>query len=221
MFPVRDTQPSHSFPIVTVLLITVNIIVFFQELLLPQWELNHLISHYGVVATHFQYQDLLTSLFLHGGWLHLLSNMWFLWIFGDNVEDILGHVKYLAFYLICGVASSLVQVSFTSGSAAPLIGASGAIAGVMGAYLVRFPRSTVITVVFFGFLFLLELPAAVVLIFWFVLQVFSGAGSIAYSQLSRGGTAWFAHIGGFLTGMALVYALGTRERFRNRRDFAW
>ena len=127
-------------------------------------------------------------MFLHGGWLHLIGNMWFLWIFGDNVEDILGHAKYLLFYLLCGVAAALVQVAFNMDSRVPTIGASGAIAGVMGAYLVKFPRSRIVTLVFvFFFLTTIEIPAAFILIYWFVLQFFSGLGRSATRTFRRAG----------------------------------
>jgi membrane associated rhomboid family serine protease len=161
-------------------------------------------------------------MFLHGGFMHLIGNMWFLWIFGDNVEDVLGHGKYLVFYLLCGIFAAIVHVALNSDSRLPTIGASGAIAGVMGAYVVKFPHSRIITLVFiFIFLTTVEVPAAFMLIYWFVIQLFSGVGSIGYSNVSRGGTAWFAHVGGFLAGVILVNVMGTRERFRNRRDFSW
>jgi membrane associated rhomboid family serine protease len=148
--------------------------------------------------------------------------MWFLWIFGDNVEDILGHAKYLLFYLLCGIAAALVQVAFSMDSPIPILGASGAIAGVMGAYLVKFPRSRVVTLVFLVFwLTTIELPASVILIYWFALQFISGVGSIAFSQLSQGGVAWFAHVGGFLAGILLVYVMRPRERFRRREELHW
>jgi membrane associated rhomboid family serine protease len=166
--------------------------------------------------------SLVTSMFLHGGWLHLIGNMWFLWIFGDNVEDILGHAKYLLFYLLCGVAAALFQVALNMDSPVPTIGASGAIAGVMGAYLVKFPRSRIVTLVFvLFFLTTIEIPASLMLIYWFVLQFFSGVGSIASSHLSQGGVAWFAHVGGFLAGILLIFALRPRERFRRREELHW
>src|SRR2546421_12874499 len=135
MFPLRDTQPSYSKPVVTVLVIVINILVFLFEFSLDDYSRNAFISAYGLVPEHFQYMNILTSMFLHGGWMHVLGNMWFLWIFGDNIEDILGHGKYLGFYLLCGVVAAMTQVLFNAGSRVPMVGASGAIAGVMGAYM--------------------------------------------------------------------------------------
>lgn len=222
MIPLRDTQPSYSPPVVTVLLIVVNAVVFFYELSLDPFSRNHLIAVYGVVPDRFSYLSLLTSMFLHGGWLHIIGNMWFLWIFGDNVEDILGHAQYLLFYLLCGIAAALAHIMTNPDSTLPTIGASGAIAGVMGAYLVKFPHARVLTLVpIFFFLTTYELPAAFVLIYWFVIQLFSGVGSVAYTHASQAGTAWFAHVGGFLTGIALIYILPTKPRYQKRRDLSW
>jgi membrane associated rhomboid family serine protease len=222
MIPLRDTQPSSVTPFVTILIIFANILVFLYELSLDNFSLNHLISVYGVIPDRFQYSDLLTSTFLHGGWLHLIGNMWFLWIYGDNVEDVLGHAKFLLFYLLCGAMAGLIHVAVNSDSGVPTIGASGAIAGVMGAYMIKFPHSRVLTLVpIFIFITTIEIPAFLILVYWFVIQIFSGLGSVGYSNVSRGGVAWFAHIGGFVTGMALIYILRTRERFRHRRDLSW
>jgi membrane associated rhomboid family serine protease len=161
-------------------------------------------------------------MFLHGGWLHVIGNMWFLWIFGDNVEDILGPGKFLAFYLLCGLAAGLAHVALNADSRVPTIGASGAIAGVMGAYLVKFPHARVLTLVpVFLFLTTFEVPAYYLLVYWLVIQFFSGFGSIAHSHLSEGGVAWFAHIGGFLAGMLLVNLLRPQLRYRRRRDLYW
>jgi membrane associated rhomboid family serine protease len=222
MIPLRDTQPSDSKPVMTVLLIVVNFVVFFYEISLDPFSRNHLIEVYGLVPDRMIPMTLITSMFLHGGWLHVIGNMWFLWIFGDNIEDILGRGKYLMFYLLCGVAAALAQVAVSPDSRIPTIGASGAIAGVMGAYLVKFPRSRVLTLVpVFIVLTTFELPAAVILVYWFVIQFFSGVGSIAYSRLSEGGVAWFAHVGGFLTGILLIYLFPTRKPYRRRYDLHW
>lgn len=222
MIPLRDTQRSYSPPVITVLLIVANVLVFFYEVSLSDYELNHFIALHGIIPVRLRYSSLLTSMFLHGGWLHLIGNMWFLWIFGDNVEDVLGHEKYLFFYLTCGLAAAVTHVFLNPDSTVPTVGASGAIAGVMGAYLVKFPRSRIVSLVFiFVFITTVEVPASFMLIIWFVMQVFSGFGSVGYSNVSRGGTAWFAHVGGFVAGMLLVHLLGTRERFRNRRDLLW
>jgi len=167
-------------------------------------------------------ESLVTSMFLHGGWLHLIGNMWFLWIYGDNVEDTLGHVKYLLFYLLCGVAAGLVHMAFNIDSRVPTVGASGAIAGVMGAYVIKFPRSRIVTLVpVFFFLTTVEIPASVILVYWFVVQIFSGVGQIGYSHLSQGGVAWFAHVGGFLAGTLLIFALRPSGRYRRRPELHW
>jgi membrane associated rhomboid family serine protease len=221
MFPIRDTQPSYSKPVVTVLLIVINILVFLFEFSLDEYSRNAFMMTYGLVPDHFQYINILTSMFLHGGWMHVLGNMWFLWIFGDNVEDILGHGKYLLFYLICGVAAAMTQVLFNPGSRVPMVGASGAIAGVMGAYMVKFPQSRIKTAIFFIFITFMEIPAWVMLIYWFAIQLFSGVGSIGATQASQGGTAFFAHVGGFLAGLVLVYVMGGREPYSRRRDLYW
>ncbi len=222
MIPLRDTQPSYSKPVVTILLIAVNVLAFFYELSLDDFSRNHLIAFYGIVPDRLHLSSLVTSMFLHGGWLHIIGNMWFLWIFGDNVEDILGHWKYLFFYLACGVAAAVAHVMLNPDSRAPTIGASGAIAGVMGAYLVKFPRARITTLVpVFIFLTTFELPAAFVLAYWFIIQIFSGVGSIAYSRISDGGVAWFAHVGGFLAGILLIYILPTSRPYSRRRDLTW
>ncbi|MGQ9632854.1 MAG: rhomboid family intramembrane serine protease [Bryobacteraceae bacterium] len=222
MIPLRDSQPSYSTPFVTAGLIGANVLVFFYQLTLDPYTLNHLVAAYGVVPARLELSTLVTSMFLHGGWLHLIGNMWFLWIYGDNVEDILGPAKYLLFYLTCGVAAGLVHVAFNAGSRIPTIGASGAIAGVMGAYMVKFPHSRIVTLVpIFFFLTLVEIPASLILIYWFVIQLFSGVGSLAYSSASQGGVAWFAHAGGFVVGMLLIGVLRPRPRYRRREDLHW
>lgn len=224
MIPLRDTQPSRGAPIVTVSLIVASTLIFLFEVSLDPFSRNHLIAQFGVTPDRLgaNWPSLVTSVFLHGGWLHLIGNMWFLWIFGDNVEDILGHGKYFLFYLLCGVASGLAHVAANGGSHVPTIGASGAIAGVMGAYLVKFPNARVLTLVpVFVFITTYELPAYVILIYWFVVQLFSGVGEVAYSQASQSGVAWFAHIGGFLTGILLIWVAGARQRYQRRRDLYW
>jgi len=222
MIPLRDSQPSYSTPFVTAGLIGANVLVFFYQLTLDPYTLNHLVAAYGVVPARLELSTLVTSMFLHGGWLHLIGNMWFLWVFGDNVEDILGPAKFLFFYLACGVAAALVHVALNPDSRIPTIGASGAISGVMGAYMVKFPHSRIVTLVpVFFFLTLIEIPASIMLVYWFVIQIFSGVGSLAYSSASQGGVAWFAHAGGFLAGMLLVGALRPRPRYRRREDLHW
>jgi len=222
MIPLRDSQRSYSAPVITILLIAANVGVFFYELGLDLFSRNDFIRIYGIVPNHLHAVSLLTSMFLHGGWLHLIGNMWFLWIFGDNIEDILGHGKYLAFYLLCGLAAGGAHVLLNFGSHIPTIGASGAVAGVMGAYLVKFPRSRILTLVpVFVFLTTFELPAYIILAYWFVIQFFSGVGSVAYFQSSRGGVAWFAHVGGFVAGILLIYLMRPHEPYRRRRDLHW
>jgi membrane associated rhomboid family serine protease len=148
--------------------------------------------------------------------------MWFLWIYGDNVEDILGHAKYLLFYLLCGILAAMAHIAFSMGSRVPTIGASGAIAGVMGAYVVKFPHSRIVTLIpLLIFLTTVEIPAYVILLYWFAIQFFSGVGTVGYSQLSQGGVAWFAHVGGFLAGVILILVMRTRARYQRRRDLYW
>lgn len=221
LIPLRDTQPSQSTPVVTILLIAVNVLVFLFEISLDPYSLNHLIAVYGVVPDHLRYSTLFTSMFLHGGWTHVGGNMLFLWIYGDNVEDVLGHFKYIVFYLACGLIAGLVQVWLNPFSRVPTIGASGAIAGVMGAYLLKFRNARVQTLVFFFFITFVEIPAPFLLIYWFIVQLFSGLGSIGYSQASQGGVAVWAHVGGFLAGMALIKLMGTRERYRRHVQLHW
>jgi membrane associated rhomboid family serine protease len=223
MFPLRDTQPSYSKPVVTVLLIVVNILVFLFEVSLDPYSRNAFIGAYGLVPDHFSFMSLLTSMFLHGGWMHVLGNMWFLWIFGDNIEDILGSAKYLLFYLLCGIAAGMTQWITNPYSRIPTVGASGAIAGIMGAYLVRFPHSRILSLVTVIFFFTtIEIPAWIMLIYWFAIQFFSGVGSIGFSHVSEGGgVAFFAHVGGFLAGVVLVNLMAPRERFSRRQDLYW
>jgi membrane associated rhomboid family serine protease len=222
MFPLRDTQPSYSKPVVTVLLIVVNVLVFLFEFSLDPYSVNHFIALYGLTPDRLSYSSIFTSMFLHGGWLHLLGNMWFLWIFGDNIEDILGHGKYLLFYLLCGAAAAMTHIFFNPLSRVPTIGASGAIAGVMGAYMLKFPRSRILTLVPIIFFFTtIEVPAFFMLIYWFVIQLFNGVGSIGYSHVSQGGTAFFAHVGGFVAGIVLINLMGARQRYSRRRDLHW
>jgi rhomboid family protein len=222
MFPLRDTQPSYTRPLVTVLIIVLNAVVFLHEISLDEYSRNYFIMHYGLVPARFHFSAIFSSMFLHGGWMHIIGNMWFLWIFGDNVEDAFGHFKYLVFYLLCGIAAAMTQVAFSGGSRIPMVGASGAIAGVMGAYLIKYPRSRIVTLVFiFIFFTTIEVPAGLMLAYWFFIQFFSGVGTIGYSHVSQGGTAFFAHVGGFVTGMILVGVLGTRETYLRRRDVNW
>lgn len=222
MIPLRDTQPSYSTPIVTVSLIVLNVLAFFYQISLDEFSLNHFLLDHGVVPRQFSWVDVLTGMFLHGGWLHLVGNMWFLWIYGDNVEDILGPWKFTLFYLLCGTAATLLQVLFSWNSRLPIIGASGAIAGVMGAYLIKFPHSKVLTLIpIIVFFTTMEIPAWLILLYWFALQFFNGVGTVGQSHLGQGGVAWFAHIGGFLAGILLIRMLRPNERYRHRQDLRW
>jgi membrane associated rhomboid family serine protease len=222
MFPLRDDRPTDSAPIVTTLLIVACSLVFLFELSLDDYSLNYFISIYGLVPAHLRLSSFITSMFLHGGWSHIIGNMLFLWAFGKSLEDAMGHSKFLAFYMIGGVIAGIVQVLFNAGSAVPTVGASGAIAAVMGAYLIKFPRARIHTLVFVLFFFTMtDIPAAFILIYWFVIQVFSGYGSLAHTSVMDGGVAFFAHIGGFITGIILVQIMGTRTRYFPRRDIYW
>ncbi len=222
MFPLRDDRPTYTAPIVTTLLIVACALVFFYELLLDDYSRNYFMTLYGVVPAHLRLESLFTYMFLHGGWSHIIGNMLFLWAFGKSLEDAMGHSKFLGFYLSCGVISALVHFVFNYYSRVPTVGASGAIAGVMGAYLLKFPRSNIRTLVFvFFFVTTVDIPAMFILLYWFVTQLFSGYGSIAHTSVSDAGVAWFAHIGGFIAGMVLVQVMGTRQRYFPRRDIYW
>ena len=214
MFPIRDSQPTRRFPLVNYLIIIVTVFVFLIQISAPDFE--QFIYQYGFIPSRFSFSDLdsyryiIYSLFLHGGWFHLLSNIWFLHIFGDNVEDRIGHLSYLGFYLAAGFAATFLQLLFSLGSSIPMVGASGAISGVAGAYFVLFKRAKIEALApgFFGFLHPVELPAWFFLGYWFVIQVFSGVGSLVTFDIQQGGVAWFAHIGGFVFG----YLVGKQLR---------
>ena len=222
MFPLRDTQPSYSKPVVTVVLIVVNILVFLYQFSLDSFSQNAFMDRYALIPDRFHFANVLTSMFLHGGWMHVLGNMWFLWIFGDNIEDILGHPKYLLFYLMCGIAAALTQVFFNPVSRVPMVGASGAIAGVMGAYMIKFPNSRIRTLLFlFIFFTMIDVPAWIMLIYWFGLQFVGGFESLASAQVTQGGTAFFAHVGGFVAGILFINMLGAAQPYRRRRDLYW
>ncbi|MGA2596714.1 MAG: rhomboid family intramembrane serine protease [Bryobacteraceae bacterium] len=214
MIPLRSSERTYSTPTVTLTLIAINLVIFFYEITLPEWQLNRIIRLYGLAPEYFRPSMLFTSMFLHGGWLHVLGNMWFLWIFGKGIEDLLGHGKFLAFYLVCGIAAGFIHVLANYNSPVPTIGASGAIAGVMGAYLIKFPRASIVTLIFiFIFFTTVDIPAAFLLAYWFLIQFFSGVGSVGDSQISHGDVAWFAHVGGFLAGMVLVKIIPAKQRF--------
>ena len=216
MIPIRDTVPSRHVPVVTWSLIAVNVLVFLYQLALPQQAQQQLILLYGIVPARFTHPawassvgfppeslwPFVTSQFLHGGFFHLLANMWTLWIFGDNVEDRMGPLRFLVFYLLCGVASGVLLWMSGPDSEVPTIGASGAIAGVLGAYLRLYPRARILTLIpIFIIPFFFELPAYFFLGFWFVSQLLNGTFSIGGHAAA--GVAWWAHVGGFLAGLAI------------------
>jgi membrane associated rhomboid family serine protease len=217
MIPLRDIIPSRTTPYVTVTLIVLNVLAYLYELSLGDRALQAFLATYGMVPLRFAWADVATSMFLHGGLLHLGGNMLSLWIFGDNVEDRLGHLRYLGYYLLCGGLASLAHVWADPASPVPTIGASGAIAGVMGGYFVLYPHSRVITLLpIFLFIQIVEVPAVVFLGLWFLLQLVSGVGSqlAATPGQAAGGIAFWAHVGGFLAGAALVKVMARRERSR-------
>jgi membrane associated rhomboid family serine protease len=213
MFPVSDVIPSRTVPFVTVGLIIVNALVFLYQLTLPPVQLERFVALYALIPAWFWWPALFTSQFLHSGWMHILWNMVYLWIFGDNVEDRLGHGWYLVFYLGAGALAALLQTLFNPFSGVPMLGASGAIAAVMGAYFVLYPQSRVLTAIFLVLFFdLVEIPAIFFLGIWFLLQLVNGIGSLGIANAAGGGTAFWAHIGGFVVGVLVGAVLRTRDR---------
>ena len=223
MFPIGDEHNGRLLtPYVNYTLIAINIVVFLYQLLLPEPELLEFIFRWGAIPAEIsQGQDLfglVSSMFLHGGWLHIAGNMLFLWVFGDNVEDTMGHVSYLLFYLLTGLAAGLAQVVIDSGSQIPLVGASGAISGVLGAYIMLFPHGRIRTLVFLGFFITVVLiPAWVQIGLWIVLQFFNGFASLGVRTEEGGGVAYWAHIGGFIAGMGLVWLFRDKDAVDRQR----
>jgi len=227
VIPIRDTIPTRTRPVVNTALIVINVLAFLFELSMGS-DLDAFIRTFGLVPTHVSaalarhdYAAIaiwtLASMFLHGGWLHLGGNMLYLWIFGDNVEDALGHGLYVVFYFACGIAAAAAHVVFNAGSTLPTVGASGAIAGVLGAYLVMYPRARVVTLLpIFFYVTFIEVPAPIYLGLWFVMQVLSGTAQITHATRhaveGAGGVAWFAHAGGFICGVLLAFLLPKRAR---------
>src|ERR1700680_2724546 len=225
MFPIRDDQPRYSTPYVNGFLIGLNILVYLFQSSLDLRSYELFARQFGVVPSHLaaflagspKYSlgailvPFFTSMFLHAGWMHVLGNMWFLYIFGDNIEDYLGHFKYLVFYVLCGLFARATQVAVYPHSNLPTVGASGAIAGVLGAYFILYPRARVLT---WFFVFVFYIPAWVMLGYWFVLQFFAGAVSLSMAQAGRdvGGVAVWAHVGGFVSGLVMVKLFPERER---------
>lgn len=217
MIPLRDHNPRQSFPYATLALVAANVAIFLWQLSLPPGVGERLVLAAGAIPREIISRvdlppadlvpppaTILTAMFLHGGFLHLLGNMWFLWLFGDNIEDRLGRVRFLIFYFVTGIVGALAQCAMDPSSPVPMIGASGAVAGVLGAYILAFPRARVVTLVPIPFLFFTtEIPAWVFLGFWFVGQFFVGDGS---------GIAWMAHVGGFLAGLGLVRLFAPQRR---------
>lgn len=218
MFPLKDTIPRIGFPSITWTLIILNGIIFLFEISIPKNILGMIFYHFGLVPARYSYAhrafihgllfddylSFLTNMFLHGGWLHIIGNMWFLHLFGSTVEDRMGHGRFLLFYLLSGIASSVIYYMADIHSTIPAFGASGAIAGVMGAYIVMFPKARILTLIpIFFFPLFVELSAFVYIGFWFLLQLFSGTLSFA-SPATTGGIAWWGHIGGFIAGIGLL-----------------
>lgn len=218
MFPLYDTARSHKFPLINLLLIGANAYAFFMEIGMAPRDLENFIFAHGLIPAQWmanpsaEWTTIFTAMFLHGGWFHILSNMWVLFIFGDNIEARMGGIRYLFFYLLSGTAAGLLQAYVLPSSTVPMIGASGAVAGVLGAYLILYPRSRIASLVPIFFIFtLVELPAFVFLIFWFISQLYSGLFSL---QGGAGGIAWWAHIGGFLFGIFIALFFRRRTVYR-------
>jgi membrane associated rhomboid family serine protease len=245
MIPLRDENPTHSTPVVTILLIVANVAVYIYQVM---YGLNYSALAFGLIPAelvhnaNFVFVDrgpgvpdvrirnlepawatIFTSMFMHGNFLHILGNMWYLWIFGNNVEDAMGKVKFLLFYLFCGVAAAVTQIAFNTGSQVPMVGASGALAGVLGAYLVLFPGSRVLCLITTFIITTIEVPAFIVLGLWILLQVVSGVGAMGMPG-QHGGVAYAAHVGGFVAGWLVVHIMGVRPRpprhhYRERQDY--
>jgi membrane associated rhomboid family serine protease len=214
LIPLRSSERVYSTAKVTAGLIAVNTAVFLYQVSLPPRALNDFVTQWGIVPDRLNPASLVTSMFLHGGWLHILGNMLFLWVFGRNVEDLIGGTRYLILYLLCGVAAAIVQILANPYSRVPTVGASGAIAGIMGAYLIRFPRSHIKSLFWLIFATTLEIPAAFLLLYWFAIQFVSGFSALAGSDYTGGGVAWFAHVGGFISGMLLVRLFPDQRKWR-------
>jgi len=222
MIPLKNLRAYATFPAVTVAIIVANFLVFFYQISLPDRAMQSFVLTYALIPARIPlalsgshvtliqaFAPFFTSMFLHAGWLHIIGNMWFLWLFGGNVEDRLGHLPYLGFYLLCGLGAGTAQTLFSLGSTIPSLGASGAIAGVLGAYIVFFPSSKILTLVtLFFWWFFARLPAVLFIGLWFLIQFLSGLSSLGSS--ASGGVAWWAHVGGFLLGVLLVSGMRRR-----------
>lgn len=217
MFPLYDTIRSRTFPLFNILLVVANVLAFLYEIQMDAASLQRFIFAWGLIPAHFwsdpssTWMNIFSATFLHGGWFHIINNMWVLLIFGDNVEARMGSIRYLIFYLLSGAAAGLLQAYVLPTSDVPMIGASGAVAGVLGAYLILFPRSKVASLVPIFFIFtIIEIPAVLYLLFWFVSQIYSGLFAIRGGGES--GIAWWAHVGGFLFGVFMVSFFARRKK---------
>ncbi|HUF52181.1 MAG TPA: rhomboid family intramembrane serine protease [Dehalococcoidia bacterium] len=226
MIPVLDSVKARRTPFVNVAFIAINLAVFIYELTLNAADLNAFFLDYGIIPAQLDawasdpdgFEESLTvvsATFIHGGWLHLAGNMLFLWVFGDNIEDALGHIGYFVFYFVCAVGAAAAEVAFDTSSLLPVVGASGAVAGVLGAYLVLYPRGIITVLVPFFFFIPFPLPAFVIIVFWFLMQLASGVASIGTTEVSEG-IAFWAHVGGFVTGFVILLVL---RRFVKRRPY--
>ena len=241
MIPLRDDIPSRTVPVINVTLIVVNVLFFLMELGMGP-RLQRFLFHAAVVPVLFSGRDhvlslpevirtsvspdlgvrVLLSMFLHGGWVHILGNMLYLWIFGDNVEDRMGHFRYLAFYLLCGWTATYAHIWAEPVSRMPSIGASGAIAGVLGAYIALYPKARIVTIVPLGIFFpLVQFPAVLFIGFWFLQQFLAGGLALVARTAETGGVAWWAHVGGFLAGVLLVGLFQSPRRRPITRDSWW
>jgi len=219
MIPLRDVNPTERIPIMTLSLIAACVLVFLKELSLSPAELDAFVNTYGFIPARFfspetglldKILPIFTSMFIHGGFFHIAGNMLYLWIFGNNIEDRLGPLNFLVFYLICGISAALLQGLANPSSTTPMIGASGAISGTLGAYLILFPGARILTmVIFFYFISFEELPAYLVILVWFIIQFFNSLGSLAGIET---GIAYLAHLGGFLAGLFLIFIFPKRKR---------
>lgn len=216
MIPLRALLARQNVPVMTLLIIGLNVFFFLTEMSRPIYARDQFIEHYALIPDQLRLSTFITSMFLHGGWLHLIGNMWFLWVFGSHIEDAMGPAKFAVFYLISGIASAAVQFGTNLGSPVPTIGASGAIAGVMGAFLILYPRVRVVTLIFIViFITTVDIPAAFMLLYWFAIQLLSGISTVT-SVTQAQGIAWFAHVGGFVAGLLLV-----RMFLNNRRRYSY
>jgi len=241
MIPIKDYNPTRHFPIITVVLIALNVLIFLQDMMTGHYEpmlvetargtikvnqyIGGLTANYALVPARLiaepwnSWYRVFTAMFLHGNWLHIASNMLYLWIFGNNIEDTLGRFRFIIFYFACGLVATAAQVLSSPQSSIPMIGASGAVAGVMGAYLVLYPHARILTLlpIFFFFTFI-EVPAYIIIGYWALLQ-FISATWINSGEPARGGVAYFAHIGGFVAGISLLFLLGGRQRSKRKGFF--